>query len=166
MFQEKHFFYLSNFLLNLILNFDFSKSHPCKVINENNHINIWLICFKMTNYFHWKIKFILSKFNIVLISRQICDFWTIKAKETSLWRSNDNLPLPIRVVISAPGQFTRVGRFSCFSIDNLYFRLKKLWTTIWNHLQESKKKRKKTTPDFFRAAILAKKNPSLVKSKK
>ena len=34
---------------------------------------------------------------------------------------------------------TRVGRFSCFYVFNLYFRLEKLWTTILNPLQEKKK---------------------------
>ena len=52
-----------------------------------------------------------------------------------------------------------LGRFSCFSVFDLYFRLEKLWTTILNPLQEKKKKIQQRT--FFRAAILAK-NTKLV----
>ena len=37
------------------------------------------------------------------------------------------------------GNHIMVGRFSCFSVFNLYFRLEKLWTTIFNPLQGKKK---------------------------
>ena len=59
--------------------------------------------------------------------------------------------------------YTRVGRFLCFSVFNLYFRLEKLWTTILSPLQEEKKK---ISLGLSSRGYFGQKNPTLVKSKK